>query len=55
MTNEERLEIKRHRLICEIDINERMLATGNLDDEHTNIVKANILWLQDQITRTVKK
>ena len=54
MTNKERLEIKRHRLACEIDINERMLASGNLDDKHTDIVKATILWLQEQLARTVK-
>ena len=55
MTNEKRLEIKRHRLACEININERMLASGNLDDKHTDIVKATILWLQDQLVRAVKK
>ena len=55
MTNEKRLEIKRHRLACEIDINERMLASGNLDEEHTDIVKATILWLQVQLARAVKK
>ena len=55
MTNEKRLQITRHRLACEININERMLASGNLDDEHTNIVKSTILWLQDQLARAVKK
>ena len=55
MTNEKRLQITRHRLVCQININERVLASGNLDDKHTQRVKATILWLQEQLARTVKK
>jgi hypothetical protein len=55
MTNERRLQITSHRLACEIKANESVLASGNLDDKHTKIVKANILWLQEQLARTVKK
>ena len=55
MTNERKLQITRHRLACEIKANESVLASGSLDDKHTKIVKANILWLQEQFARTVKK
>jgi hypothetical protein len=55
MTNERRLQITRHRLACEIKANESVLASGSLDDKHTKIVKANILWLQEQFCKTVKK
>ena len=55
MTNERRLQITRYRLACEIKANESVLASGNLDDKHTKSVKANILWLQEQFCKTVKK
>ena len=55
MTNERRLQITRHRLACEINALENVLASGNLDDKHTKSVKTNILWLQEQFARTVKK
>lgn len=55
MTNEKRLQITRHRLACEININERVLASGNLDDKHSKRVEATILWLQEQLARAVKK
>ena len=55
MTNERRLQITRHRLACEINALENVLASGNLDDKHAKSLQANILWLQEQFARTVKK
>jgi len=54
MTNE-RKQRRYNRLACEINALENVLASGNLDDKQTKSVKANILWLQEQFARTVKK